>query len=106
MNKTRLLLRSRFIYIKSKGRGVSLNNFIFENDTRTYFGKGCVKEYLACLLKHFGENVMFAYGKGSIKENGIYDEIMKSLSKAGKNIIEFSDIMPNPTYARAVSEIQ
>lgn len=79
-----------------------MNNFIFENDTRTYFGKGCVKEYLACLLKHFGENVMFAYGKGSIKENGIYDEIMKSLSKAGKNIIEFSDIMPNPTYAKVL----
>lgn len=79
-----------------------MHNFIFENVTKTYFGKGCVKEYLACLLKHFGENVMFAYGKGSIKENGIYDEIMKSLDKAGKNVIEFSDIMPNPTYAKVL----
>ena len=79
-----------------------MNNFIFENTTKTYFGKGCVKEYLACLLKHFGENVMFAYGKGSIKENGVYDEIMESLSKAGKNITEFSDIMPNPTYTKVL----
>lgn len=79
-----------------------MNNFIFENTTKTYFGKGCVKEYLACLLKHFGENVMFAYGKGSIKENGVYDEIMESLSKDGKNITEFSDIMPNPTYAKVL----
>lgn len=79
-----------------------MNNFIFENATKTYFGKGCVKEYLACLLKHFGENVMFAYGKGSIKENGVYDEIMESLNKVGKNIIEFSDIMPNPTYTKVL----
>lgn len=79
-----------------------MNNFIFENTTKTYFGKGCVKEYLACLLKHFGENVMFAYGKGSIKENGVYDEIMESLSKAGKSITEFSDIMPNPTYTKVL----
>lgn len=103
MNKTRLLRRSRFVYTeKAKGGGAEVNNFIYENATKTYFGKGCVKEYLACLLKHFGENVMFAYGKGSIKENGIYDEIMASLNKAGKNIIEFSDIMPNPTYAKVL----
>ena len=28
-----------------------MNNFIFENATKVYFGKGCVKEYLDCLLK-------------------------------------------------------
>lgn len=28
-----------------------MNNFIFQNSTKVYFGKGCVKEYLACLTK-------------------------------------------------------
>ena len=55
-----------------------MNNFIFENKTRVYFGKGGVKEYLACLLKHYGETVMLAYGGGSIKRNGVYDEVWAS----------------------------
>lgn len=79
-----------------------MNNFIFENATKTYFGKGCVKEYLTCLSKHYGKNVMLAYGEGSMKENGIYEEIMKSLTKAGKNVVEFSDITSNPTYAKVL----
>lgn len=79
-----------------------MNNFIFENSTKAYFGKGCVKEYLSCLTKHYGPNVMFAYGGGSIKRNGIYDEVMECLGRAGKNVTEFSGIMPNPTYAKVL----
>jgi len=79
-----------------------MNNFIFENATKVYFGRGCVKEYLSCLCKGYGKNVMFAYGQGSIKQNGIYGEIMDILQKAGKEVIEFSGIMPNPTYAKVL----
>ncbi len=79
-----------------------MNNFIFENRTKTYFGKGCVKEYLSCLTKHYGPNVLLAYGGGSIRRNGIYDEVMESLQRAGKNVTEFSGIMPNPTYEKVL----
>lgn len=79
-----------------------MNNFIFENSTKTYFGKGCVKEYLAYLMKQYGNHVMFAYGGDSIKENGIYEQIMESLTKAGKNVIAFSDICENPTYKKVL----
>ena len=79
-----------------------MNNFIFENATKTYFGKGCVKEYLICLTRQYGRNVLFAYGEGSIKKNDIYDEIKQSLEKAGKNVFEFAGIMPNPTYAKVL----
>ena len=41
-----------------------MNNFIFENKTKVYFGKGGVKEYLGGLLANFGETVMLAYGGG------------------------------------------
>lgn len=77
-----------------------MNNFIFENKTKVYFGKGGVKECLGGLLANFGETVMLAYGGGSIKCNGVYDEIMGILNAAGKRIMEFSGIMSNPTYAK------
>ena len=75
-----------------------MNNFIYENKTKVYFGRGGVSEYLGCLLKNYGETVMLAYGGGSIKQNGIYDEIIGILNAAGKHIVEFHGIMPNPTY--------
>lgn len=79
-----------------------MNNFIFENSTKVCFGKGCVKEFLACKLKPYGNNVMLAYGGDSIKRNGIYDEIKNILENEGKNIVEFSGIMPNPTYKKVM----
>lgn len=77
-----------------------MNNFIFENATKTYFGKGCVKEYLACLSSRYGQTVMLCYGGGSIKKNGVYDEVTACLQKAGQTIVEFSGIGANPTYAK------
>ena len=77
-----------------------MNNFIFENKTKVYFGKGGVKEYFGGLLANFGETVMLAYGGGSIKCNGVYDEIMGILNAQGKCVVEFSGIMSNPTYAK------
>lgn len=79
-----------------------MNNFIFENTTKVYFGKGCVKEYLACLTKHYGDTVMLCYGGGSVRKNGIYDEVVSILREDGKNIIEFSGITPNPTYEKVL----
>lgn len=78
-----------------------MNNFIFENATKTFFGKGCVREYLACLSGHYGSTVMLCYG-GSIQKNGIYDEVIGCLKKAGKTVIEFPGIMANPTYAKVL----
>ena len=78
-----------------------MNNFIFENKTKVYFGKGGVKEYLDCLLGNYGDTVMLAYGCGSVKRNGVYDEVMGILNAKGKRVVEFSGIMPNPTYAKA-----
>lgn len=77
-----------------------MNNFIYENKTKVYFGKGGVKEYLLCLLKKVGDTVLFAYGGGSVKKNGVYDEVSSILQKAGKTVVEFSGIMSNPTYAK------
>ena len=76
-----------------------MNNFIFQNSTKVYFGQGCVKEYLSCLTKD-ARTVLLAYGGGSIKRNGIYQEVTGILNEAGKSIVEFPGIMANPTYAK------
>ena len=60
-----------------------MNNFVYENKTKVYFGKGGVKEYLSCLLKKYG-TVMLAYGGGSVKKNGVYNEITNILNNDGK----------------------
>lgn len=79
-----------------------MNNFIFENATKAFFGKGCVKEFLACRLCRYGKKVMLAYGGGSVKRNGIYDEVMDILGGSGKQVVEFSGIPSNPTYQKVL----
>ncbi|MDO5399277.1 MAG: iron-containing alcohol dehydrogenase [bacterium] len=77
-----------------------MENFIYEYPTKVLFGKGIAKEQLANALKPYGSKIMLAYGGGSIKQNGIYDEIAGVLKSSGKEIIDFSGIMSNPTYAK------
>ena len=74
--------------------------FHFENSTKVWFGKACVPQSLPALLERYGETVMLAYGSGSIKRNGVYDEVMDILNAAGKRVVEFPGIMSNPTYAK------
>lgn len=78
-----------------------MNNFIFQNRTTVYFGQGCVKEYLTALVKPY-KTVMLAYGGGSVKRNGIYDEVTEILQNAGKKMVEFYGIMANPTYNKVL----
>ncbi len=77
-----------------------MNNFIFENATKTFFGRGCLKEYLNWLVSKYDNTVMLAYGGGFIKRNGVYDEVTGILAEAGKIVVEFPGIMANPTYAK------
>ena len=77
-----------------------MNSFIFEGHVKTYLGTGSVKEHLSGILSNYGNNILLAYGGGSIKRNGIYNELVKILAATGKNVTEFSGIMSNPTLAK------
>ena len=79
-----------------------MNNFIFENSSKVYFGEGCVKEYLSNIISAYGDTVMLCYGGGSIKKNGIYDEVITVLKKENKAVVEFSGIPSNPTYSNCL----
>ena len=77
-----------------------MQKFVYEYATKVYFGEGAAKEHLAAAVSGYGENVMLAYGGGSIKKNGIYGEGEEILEDAGKKVFDFSGIMSNPTYAK------
>ena len=82
-----------------------MNNFIYENKTKVFFGRGCVKEFLTCLVKDY-DTIMMGYGQGSVKRNGIYDEVLGILMREGKTMVEFSGIMPNPTYKKVMEGVK
>ena len=73
-----------------------LGNFTYCNPTKIYFGKGAIK-YLNDELPKYGKKVVLIYGGGSIKRNGIYDEVIDILKSNGKDVAEISGVMPNPT---------
>ena len=77
-----------------------MENFVYEYPTKVCFGRGAAKANLPGILSAYGPNVLLAYGGGSIKKNGVYEEITGILKEAGKNITEFTGIMPNPTWAK------
>lgn len=71
-----------------------MNNFEFRNPTKILFGQG----QIAKLSKEIDKNrkILLTYGGGSIKKNGVYDQVMKALE--GYNVIEFGGIEANPDY--------
>lgn len=73
-----------------------LGNFSYLNATKLYFGDDSLK-YLNEELPKYGKNVQIIYGGGSIKKNGIYDDVVRILRENGKTIIEDAGVMPNPT---------
>lgn len=77
-----------------------MENFVYEYPTKVLFGRGVARNRLSEELKPYGNKIMLAYGGGSIKNSGIYDEIKDMLKSGGKEIVEFSGIMPNPTYKK------
>ena len=82
-----------------------LGNFTYCNPTKLYFGEDSLKN-LNNELPKYGENVVLVYGGGSIKKNGIYDEVVGILQKCGKNVAEISGVMPNPTLAKLYEGVE
>lgn len=78
-----------------------LGNFTYSNPTKLYFGENAL-DNLGAELKNYGKNVLFCYGGGSIKKNGIYDKVVQILNECGKNIIEDGGVMPNPTSEKLI----
>ncbi|MBQ5939007.1 iron-containing alcohol dehydrogenase [Massilia sp. AB1] len=79
-----------------------MHNFDFHNPTRVLFGQGQIAT-LSTLVPE-GARVLMLYGGGSIRTNGVYDEVMAAL--AGHTLLEFGGIEPNPTYETLMRAIE
>ena len=82
-----------------------LGNFSYKNATKLYFGDDSLK-FLNDELPKYGKNVQLIYGGGSIKKNGIYDEVVKILEANGKTVVEDAGVMPNPTVEKLYEGIR
>lgn len=74
-------------------------DFTYQNPTTIYFGKGSLNN-LKDELSNYGENILLAYGKNSIKKIGLYDDVISILKESGKKVFELTGIMPNPTWEK------
>ena len=73
-----------------------LGDFTYYNPTKLIFGKDAMTA-LTAELEKYGKTVQLVYGGGSIKKNGIYDQVIAALEAAGKTVVEDAGVMPNPT---------
>ncbi|HET57199.1 MAG TPA: iron-containing alcohol dehydrogenase, partial [Deltaproteobacteria bacterium] len=77
-----------------------MKNFVYENPTKIIFGEGQIAR-IGGEVKQFGRKVLLVYGMGSIKKNGVYDQVAGSLEKAGLEVVEFSGVKANPVLSHA-----
>ena len=80
-------------------------NFFYHNPTKLYFGEDSLN-YLLDELKNYGPVVLLNYGSGSVKRNGIYDQVIAILKQAGKTIVENPGVMSNPTLEKMREGVQ
>lgn len=76
-----------------------LGNFVYHNPTSLVFGEDSMN-HLSDYLKDKGNTIAFVYGGGSIKRNGIYDQVITVLNQLNKTFVEVCGVMPNPTIAK------
>ena len=79
-------------------------DFTFCNPTRIHFGEHALSR-LPEELARVGKTVAVVYGGGSIKKNGVYDEVMAIVRAAGKDVVEIPGVMPNPTIEKLLEGI-
>jgi alcohol dehydrogenase YqhD (iron-dependent ADH family) len=72
-----------------------MDNFTYNNPVKLIFGKGQV-EQLRNEVPRYGKKVLLIFGGGSIKRNGLYDQVMTQLKAADTEVYELSGVEPNP----------
>lgn len=77
-----------------------MKEFTFQNPVKLIFGKDSISK-LPAELSAYGERVLVVYGGGSIKSNGLYDELMEILKLENKVIFELEGVEPNPKLSTA-----
>ena len=92
----------RFYVILNKKRSELMNNFEFYCPTKMVFGKGSIAKLSELICKD--KKVLMIYGGGSIKKNGVYDQVKDALKN--HTVVEFSGIEPNPAYETCMKAVE
>lgn len=79
---------------------VIMNDFVFHNPVKVLFGKGQLTK-VTDILPEYGKRVLVVYGGGSIKRNGLYDELMALLDDMEMEVHELAGVEPNPRVSTA-----
>jgi alcohol dehydrogenase len=82
-----------------------MQNFTYHNPTKLIFGKGQVEE-LKNEVPKYGKKVLMVYGGGSIKRNGLYDQVKNLLSEIDAEVFELAGVEPNPRLTTARKGIE
>ena len=82
-----------------------MEDFIFHNPTKIVFGRGKIAE-LGKEVRPFGKRALLVYGQGSIRENGVYDQVIRSLDGQGIQRVELPGIRSNPVLSRVYQGIE
>ncbi len=76
-------------------------NFEYYCPTRIVFGKGTIARLSDLIDK--SQKILMIYGGGSVKKNGVYDQVKQALS--GYDLLEFAGIEPNPKYETCMKAV-
>src|SRR5512135_3612803 len=82
-----------------------MQNFVFENTTKIFLGKGSIDKIVA-EIKSFGGSVLMVYGMGSVRTSGVYEQVLNSLKEAGVDIVELPGVKSNPLLSKAREGIE
>ncbi|PGC29614.1 NADH-dependent alcohol dehydrogenase [Bacillus pseudomycoides] len=82
-----------------------MQNFVFRNPTKLIFGQGQL-EQLKTEIPQYGKKVLLVYGGGSIKRNGVYDNVISILNEIDAEIFELTGVEPNPRLSTVNKGIQ
>lgn len=79
-----------------------MNNFVYHNPVRIVFGKRTIAKLTELIPAQ--RRILMTYGGGSIKQNGVYDQVREAL--AGRDLLEFGGIEPNPVYETLMKAVE
>jgi alcohol dehydrogenase YqhD (iron-dependent ADH family) len=83
-----------------------MENFVFHNPTKLVFGKNTVEKIGEYLKKDGIKKILLLYGSGSIKRNGVYERVVRSITENGIKKVEVSGVRPNPVLSKVYEAIE
>ncbi|MFN3781396.1 MAG: iron-containing alcohol dehydrogenase, partial [Candidatus Kapaibacteriota bacterium] len=83
-----------------------MQNFVFHNPTKVIFGQGTIPKIGGEIAKLNIKRVLLLAGQGSIKTNGVYEQVVESLVKNKIEWVELWGVRPNPVLSHAIEGVR